>query len=87
MLGLGEARSEIETSLKDLRNNGVDFVTMGQYMRPTSKHLRVKSYLPPDTFAELGNFAKSLGFLGVASGALVRSSYRAHDLYRGVALG
>ena len=81
MLGLGEERGEVQAALQDLRAHKVDLVTIGQYMRPTPKHLRVKSYVPPQEFAELEICAKELGFLGVASGALVRSSYRARDFY------
>ncbi|MDE3268985.1 MAG: lipoyl synthase [Pseudomonadota bacterium] len=81
MLGLGEEREEVKAALQDLRAHAVDLLTIGQYMRPTPKHLRVKSYAPPQEFAELQACAKELGFLGVAAGALVRSSYRARDFY------
>lgn len=81
MLGLGEERDEVNLALQDLRSHSVDLVTIGQYMRPTPKHLRVKSYVPPQEFTELQATAKELGFLGVAAGALVRSSYRARDFY------
>ena len=81
MTGLGESKKELEQALIDLREQGVDFVTLGQYMQPTRKHLRVKRYLPPDEFKELEKFALSLGFLAVAAGALMRSSYRARDFF------
>ena len=81
MLGLGEQREEIEQTLDDLRQQRVDLLTLGQYMRPTRKHLTVKRYLPPQEFNELQNYAESLGFQAVASGPLVRSSYRAKDFF------
>lgn len=81
MLGLGERREEIEQTLNDLRQHRVDLVTIGQYMRPTRKHLTVKRYLPPQEFNELQELAESLGFQAVASGPLVRSSYRAKDFF------
>ena len=82
MLGLGETYEELVQTLRDLRANDVDIVTLGQYMRPTKKHLSVKEWVPPDVFTRLGEEAHALGFLGVASAPLVRSSYRAHDIYR-----
>ena len=82
MLGLGESVSELEEALKELRDVGVDFVTLGQYMRPTKKHLSVKQWVHPDVFTGLAETAKDLGFLAVASSPLVRSSYRAWDLYK-----
>ena len=81
MLGLGEEREEVEQTLQDLRQHKVEFVTLGQYMRPTHKHLRVKRYLPPPEFVELQKYAEELGFLAIASGALVRSSYRASEFF------
>lgn len=81
MTGLGESKEELEQALIDLREQGVDFVTLGQYMQPTRKHLRVKRYLAPDEFKELEEFALRLGFLAVAAGALMRSSYRARDFF------
>lgn len=81
MLGLGERRDEIEQTLSDLRQHQVDLITLGQYMRPTRKHLTVKRYLPPQEFNELQKVAEKLGFQAVASGPLVRSSYRAKDFF------
>lgn len=81
MLGLGEQRDEIEQTLIDLRQHQVDLITLGQYMRPTRKHLTVKRYLPPQEFDELQKVAEKLGFQAVASGPLVRSSYRAKDFF------
>lgn len=81
MLGLGESKEEILESMKDLREHGVSFLTLGQYMRPTKKHLSVKEWVTPETFTFLKGKAYEMGFLEVASGPLVRSSYRAGELY------
>ena len=82
MLGLGESSDEVETSLKDLRDAGVDIVTLGQYLRPSRqpRHLPVARYLPPEEFDRARRLARSLGFLYVAAGPLVRSSYRAGEM-------
>jgi lipoic acid synthetase len=81
MLGLGEEEGEIFETLQDLRSVGVDIVTIGQYLQPTPKHLTVKAFIHPDEFAHWEKVAKELGFLGVASGPLVRSSYKASHLF------
>jgi lipoic acid synthetase len=81
MLGLGEEIAEIEESLRDLKAQEVDFLTVGQYMRPTKKHLPIKSWVPPEDFERVGTLALDLGFKGVASSPLVRSSYRAREFY------
>ena len=81
MLGLGESDEEVLNALKDLRTAGVECVTLGQYMRPTKRHLKVEEYVHPDKFEEWEQKGKSLGFLYVASGPLVRSSYRAGELF------
>lgn len=81
MLGLGEDFMEIEQALKDLRSVGVDIVTIGQYLQPTRKHLRIKRFIHPREFAYWKEFAEQLGFQGVASGPLVRSSYKASHLF------
>lgn len=81
MLGLGETQEEVEATLKDMREHGVDFVTIGQYMRPTKKHLSIKRWVPPAEFDAYAAFAQDIGFLSVASGPLVRSSYRAREFY------
>ena len=80
MLGLGETTGEILDTLADLRAVGVDFLTMGQYLQPTGRHLAVERYLPPEEFDELGGLARNMGFLKVASGPFVRSSYHAEDM-------
>jgi lipoic acid synthetase len=77
MLGLGETRSEILETLRDLRQADVDIVTMGQYLSPSRRHLGVEKYYTPAEFDSLGREAKSMGFRFVESGPLVRSSYHA----------
>tara|TARA_B100001094_G_C18163278_1_gene790580 strand:+ start:830 stop:1759 length:930 start_codon:yes stop_codon:yes gene_type:complete len=81
MLGLGEKPDEVLTALQDLRAADVDLVTIGQYMRPTKRHLSIKEFVSPEIFDELGEAALDMGFLAVASGPLVRSSYKARDFY------
>lgn len=81
MLGLGETKEEVIQSLKDLREYDVDFITIGQYMRPTKKHLSIKRFVHPNEFNEYATIAADLGFKSVASGPLVRSSYRAREFY------
>ncbi|RYZ58567.1 MAG: lipoyl synthase [Proteobacteria bacterium] len=81
MLGLGETMDEVVTALKDLRAHDVDFITIGQYMRPSKRHLSIKEFVPPEQFDELAVIAKELGFMSVASGPLVRSSYKASEFY------
>jgi lipoic acid synthetase len=81
MLGLGEERAEVLEVLRDLRSSGVDAVTLGQYLRPTLRHLEVARYLEPEEFDALGADARDLGFRHVASGPLVRSSFHADDAF------
>ena len=80
MLGLGETHEELFDVLADLRDAGVDFLTLGQYLRPGEKYLSVTRYLPPAEFEFLGRAAKTMGFSQVASGPFVRSSYHARDM-------
>ncbi|MCH2125808.1 MAG: lipoyl synthase [Pirellulaceae bacterium] len=81
MLGLGETHEEILDVLADLLDAGCDFLTLGQYLQPsTQRFLSVVRYLPPEEFTELGQLAKSMGFQKVASGPFVRSSYHARDM-------
>tara|TARA_B100001057_G_scaffold240300_1_gene240691 strand:+ start:837 stop:1856 length:1020 start_codon:yes stop_codon:yes gene_type:complete len=87
MLGLGESASEVQEALHDLREHRVDIVTLGQYMRPTKNHLPVKEWVAPEEFSELRKFGLSLGFLEVAAGPLVRSSYRADKVFERDNLG
>mmetsp|Transcript_14853 Transcript_14853/g.28604 ORF Transcript_14853/g.28604 Transcript_14853/m.28604 type:complete len:382 (-) Transcript_14853:445-1590(-) len=81
MLGLGERPEEIQEALEELRANDVDVVTFGQYMRPTKRHMPVVEYITPEGFAHWQKVAEGMGFRYVASGAMVRSSYRAGELY------
>lgn len=81
MLGLGEEDSEIEETLHDLRKANVDIVTFGQYLRPTRRHISVQAYVTPEKFDFWSQKAASLGFKYVASGPLVRSSYKAGELF------
>jgi lipoic acid synthetase len=81
MLGLGESEREVEQVMDDLRTNGVDVVTFGQYLRPTLKHLPVKEHVSPGRFEAYRQRALRKGFLYVASGPLVRSSYKAAEFY------
>ena len=79
MLGLGEAEDEVRAALRDLRAAGAEFVTLGQYLRPTPGHLPVQRYVPPAEFEAWRVEAEGMGFLVCASGPLVRSSYRAGE--------
>ena len=81
MLGLGETREQVIQTMKDCRASGVDVVTLGQYLRPTPRHHPVRRYVPPAEFDDLGEEAKQMGFLYVASGPLVRSSYKAGEFF------
>ena len=83
MLGLGERENEIHEVLHDLRDASVDFVTLGQYLQPTSDHLPVETFYTPQQFQEYRAYAYSLGFRYVASGPLVRSSYQAEKAVSG----
>jgi lipoic acid synthetase len=80
MLGLGEQRGELLEALADLRDYGVDFLTLGQYLQPGEKYLPVVRFVPPEEFDELGEIARQMGFQKVASGPFVRSSYHARDM-------
>jgi lipoic acid synthetase len=81
ILGMGEERAEISAALRDLRASGCDLVTITQYLRPSPRHHPVTRWVKPEEFVELREEAESLGFAGVMSGPLVRSSYRAGRLY------
>ncbi len=82
ILGLGETRAEVSQALRDLRDADCELVTITQYLRPTPRHHPVVRFVEPAEFAELAEEATGLGFLGVQSGPLVRSSYRAGRMYR-----
>src|SRR5262249_33478901 len=81
MLGLGERREEGLQAMRDLRSVGCDIRTLGQYLRPTEKHVPVEEYVRPEVFRELEREGLALGFSFVASGPLVRSSYKAGEFF------
>jgi lipoic acid synthetase len=80
MLGLGETEDELFTAMDDLRSAHCDILTLGQYLQPTLKHLPVAEFVPPERFSEYGERARRLGFMHVASGPMVRSSYHADEV-------
>lgn len=82
ILGMGETREEVSQALRDLHAAGCDLITITQYLRPTPQHHPVVRWVKPEEFVELADEANSIGFLGVMSGPLVRSSYRAGRLYK-----
>ncbi len=82
ILGMGETRDEVEAALADLHEAGCDLVTITQYLRPSPRHHAVERWVRPEEFVELAAVAESIGFAGVLSGPLVRSSYRAGRLYQ-----
>jgi len=82
ILGLGETREEVSQALVDLHAAGCDLITITQYLRPTNRHHPVERWVKPEEFVELSKEATDIGFLGVMSGPLVRSSYRAGRLYK-----
>ena len=79
MLGLGETKEELLETMADLRSAGCDLLTLGQYLQPTKKHLKIEEFIHPDQFAAYKRTAEAMGFSCVASGPLVRSSYHADD--------
>jgi lipoic acid synthetase len=81
MLGLGEAESDLVKTMQDLREVDVDILTLGQYLRPSKGHIPVSEYVSPERFEHFRRIAEELGFLYVASGAFVRSSYRAGEFF------
>jgi len=82
ILGMGETREEVSQALTDMHSAGCDLVTITQYLRPTPRHHPVERWVKPEEFVELRQEAEAVGFAGVMSGPLVRSSYRAGTLYR-----
>ncbi|WP_191842303.1 lipoyl synthase [Catellatospora chokoriensis] len=82
ILGMGEERAEISQALRDLHEAGCELITITQYLRPTPRHHPVERWVKPEEFVELREEAEEIGFAGVMSGPLVRSSYRAGRLYR-----
>ncbi|XP_053474991.1 lipoyl synthase, mitochondrial isoform X2 [Ictalurus furcatus] len=81
MLGLGETDAQIHSTLKELRDSGVDCLTLGQYMQPTKRHLKVEEYITPEKFAHWEKVGQEMGFVYTASGPLVRSSYKAGEFF------
>jgi len=84
MVGLGETAGEVESLLRDLRAAGCDIVTIGQYLQPSPAHLPVEHYVHPDEFEAYRKLAEGMGFLGVASGPYVRSSYNARKIFEAI---
>jgi lipoyl synthase len=82
ILGMGETRDEVSQALRDLHEAGCDLVTITQYLRPSVRHHPIERWVRPEEFVELEQEATEIGFAGVMSGPLVRSSYRAGRLYR-----
>jgi lipoic acid synthetase len=82
ILGMGEEHDEVTQTMRDLRDAGCDLLTITQYLRPSPRHHPVERWVKPEEFVELAGYAEELGFAGVMSGPLVRSSYRAGRLYR-----
>ncbi|MEN9722267.1 MAG: hypothetical protein RJB38_253 [Pseudomonadota bacterium] len=81
MLGLGETELELDQAYDDLRSEDVDVLTLGQYLRPSMQHLPVEKYYSPEEFDEQGRIAREKGFLYVAAGPMVRSSYKAAEFF------
>ncbi|MGM0608966.1 MAG: lipoyl synthase, partial [Candidatus Muiribacteriota bacterium] len=81
MAGLGETLDELKTTIKDIKDAGADFLTIGQYLQPTKDHLSVKNFVTPEEFEELKRFALETGFKDAACGPFVRSSYKAGEMY------
>jgi lipoic acid synthetase len=81
MMGLGETEPELREAFADLREFDVDVLTLGQYLRPSMNHLPVESFYTPEDYTRLGKEAETYGFLYVASGAMVRSSYKAGEFF------
>lgn len=81
MVGLGETEDEMVEAMRDLREVGCDFLTVGQYLRPTDRHIRMEHYVPPEQFERYREIGEAMGFQYVASGPLVRSSYKAGEFF------
>jgi lipoic acid synthetase len=82
MLGLGEAENEVLELLRDLRQAGCDFLTIGQYLQPRKDRLPVVRYVPPEEFEEYKRIGEETGFRAVASGPFVRSSFHAFEMFK-----
>jgi lipoic acid synthetase len=81
MAGVGELKEEVIEAMYDLRSVGVDFLTIGQYLRPSEKHLEIHEYITPEQFEDYKKLGDEMGFASIASGPLVRSSYKAGELF------
>ena len=81
MLGVGENDAQVRQSMRDLLDAGVEVLTLGQYLRPTRRHMKVASYVTPEKFEEWRVEGEQMGFAYVASGPLVRSSYKAGEFF------
>jgi lipoic acid synthetase len=81
MLGLGETEEEVLETMRDALAAGVDVLTLGQYLRPTEKHLQVVEYVSPEKFDRLAKVGEEMGFAHVGAGPLVRSSYKAGEVF------
>lgn len=81
MMGLGERPEEVRATMRDMRNAGVDVITFGQYLRPSKRHMPVERYVTPEEFVQWQKEGEDMGFLYVASGPLVRSSYKAGEYF------
>ncbi len=84
MLGLGETEKEIRETITDLKHVGCEFITLGQYLAPSKDHVTVVRYVPPEEFNIWAGTARAMGFKEVAAGPLVRSSYRADEMFHAV---
>jgi lipoic acid synthetase len=82
MLGLGEKREEVMELLRDLRDTGCDFLTIGQYLQPRQDRLPVERFIPPEEFEEYKRIGEKMGFRAVASGPFVRSSFHAFEMFK-----
>jgi len=86
MLGLGETQEEVLELLRDLREVGCDFLTIGQYLQPRQDHLSVVRFIPPDEFEEYKRIGEEMGFIAVASGPFVRSSFHAFEMFETISI-
>ena len=86
ILGMGERRDEVLATLQDLRDAGVELVTISQYLQPTQRHLTLERYVPPEEFEDYRRAAEAMGFAHVESGPLVRSSYHAGEMHKAAVL-
>lgn len=86
MLGLGESRDEVVEALMDLRKSGCDILTLGQYLAPSPAHYPVKEFIAPEQFNRYAELAREIGFRALAAGPLVRSSYRAEELFKKIGI-